>query len=79
MTPPQYARRLGVDVAKVLLWIRSGELRAFNAAASTKGKPRYLIDLSDITAFEEARVAAKPDAPRRRKKNSLPNGFVKYF
>ena len=80
LTPPQYARQLGVDVMKVLRWIRSGELRAFNAAATTSGKPRYLIDLADIVAFEQSRAVAPPDPPqRRRKKNTLPEGFIRYF
>jgi hypothetical protein len=69
VTPPQYARRLGVDAAKVLGWIARGELRAFNAAALPSGRPRWLIPLEAIAEFERGR-AAKPArrarAPRRR-------------
>ena len=80
MTPPQYARQLGVDTAKVLKWIRSGELRAFNAATNPKGKPRYLIDVTDAAAFEAQRSATpSPPVRQSRRKNRLPEGFVKYF
>ena len=79
MTPPQYARQLGVDTAKVLKWIRSGELRAFNAATNPSGKPRYLIDVADAAAFEAQRSPTPPVARAVRRKNRLPEGFVKYF
>ena len=79
LTPPQYAQQLGVDTAKVLKWIRSGELREFNAATNPSGKPRYLIDVADAAAFE-AQCSPTPPAVRAvRRKNRLPEGFVKYF
>lgn len=40
-TPMQYASELGVDVKKVLGWIRSGELKATNT--SNSGRPKYKI------------------------------------
>ncbi len=79
MTPPQYARQLGVDTAKVLKWIRSGELRAFNAATNPRGKPRYLIDVADAAAFEAQRSVNPPPVRQARRKSRLPEGFVKYF
>jgi hypothetical protein len=80
LTPPQYAQQLGVDVAKVLKWIRSGELRAFNAATNPRGKPRYLIDVADAAAFEAQRsVNPSPPVRQARRKRRLPDGFVKYF
>ena len=78
LSPPQYARQLGVDTAKVVRWIRSGELPAFNAATHTGGRPRYLIDLADIAIFEQRRSVTPPtQAPRRRRKQQ-PAGF-EYF
>lgn len=69
ITPPQYAKELGVDNAKVLTWIRSGELRAINAATDRNGRPRYLIDVSDIAIFEAAR-AVQPPTPRVRRRRA---------
>jgi excisionase family DNA binding protein len=34
LTPPEIARLWGVSADKVLTWIRSGELKAMNAATS---------------------------------------------
>ena len=58
ITPPVYARRLGVSQTKVLRWIMAGELPAMNAATRVGGKPRYLIDEADIVDFEQRRQAA---------------------
>jgi predicted site-specific integrase-resolvase len=57
LTPPQLAKRWGVSVKKVLLWINSGELRAVNMAVSLSVRPRYRIFEQDITAFEDRRSA----------------------
>ena len=54
-TPPQYAQQLGVSNGKVLDFIRSGELRAINIATNLNGRPRYVIDVADIAAFEASR------------------------
>ena len=63
ITPPQLAREWGIATDKVLNWIRSGELRAVNAATKRNGVPRYLIDRDDIAAFERARAAAPSPSP----------------
>ncbi len=42
-TPPQLARRYGVNVDKVHQWIKTGELLAVNVAASACGRPRWRI------------------------------------
>jgi hypothetical protein len=68
ITPPQLARQWGVSPDKIIGWILAGELAAIDASAKQGGRPRYLIDLDDIVAFERKRAAgptAKP-APRRR-------------
>ena len=62
LTPPELARRWGVSPDKILAFIRSGELRAVNAAASPNGRPRWLIDLADLAVFEQA----APRGPNRR-------------
>jgi hypothetical protein len=77
LSPPAYARQLGVDTAKVLKWIRTGELPAFNAATTIGCKPRYLIDVGDIATFE-ARRAVQPPAPTSRRRRRDPE-IIEFF
>jgi predicted site-specific integrase-resolvase len=78
ITPPEYARRLGVDPMKVIRWIRSGELRAINVATKANGRPRYVIDERDIEAFELRRSFVTPKKITRRRQQ-LPKDFIRYF
>jgi len=55
LTPPELAALWGIAADKILGWIRAGELRAVNAATSGGGRPRWLIDIADIKAFEANR------------------------
>ena len=60
-TPPEIARLWGVSVEKVVAFIRSGELRAMNAASPGRNqRPRYLIDVADLEDFERRRAAVPP-------------------
>ena len=70
LTPPQLARRLGVGPDKVLQWIHSGELPAMNGAAKPNGRPRYLIDIEDLQAFENRRAVTPRDVVTKRSKAS---------
>ncbi len=54
-TPPEVAKRYGVATAKVLLWIRQGELLALNLANRGCVRPRYSISLEALEQFEAAR------------------------
>jgi hypothetical protein len=68
ITPPELARRWGIDWHKVVAWIRSGELRAIDASTRLGGRPSFLIDERDIEAFELRRAVGGPvKAPRRRR------------
>jgi hypothetical protein len=71
ITPPALAAQWGVDVAKILHWIRSGELRAVNLATDPNGRPRYAIDQADILAFELSRQV-QPPPPRVRRRRADP-------
>jgi hypothetical protein len=71
-TPPELARRWGIDKAKVLAWIRSGELRAINVATRPTGRPRYLIDQHDVFVFEQAREVIPACPPPRVRRNRRP-------
>jgi excisionase family DNA binding protein len=70
LTPPQIAARLGVSPDKVLAWIKSRELRAFNAATRPYGRPRWLVDEADLADFERRRSAVPTSAPSRQRKQS---------
>jgi excisionase family DNA binding protein len=70
LSVPQVAREYGVSEDKIRRWIAQGELRAFNAATRPGGRPRWLIDLDDLRAFEARRAASAhvtAPTPRRRK------------
>jgi hypothetical protein len=60
LTPPEVAEMWGISPDKVLLWIRTGELRAIDASTRGDGRPRYLIDLKDLAAFERDRSTVTP-------------------
>jgi hypothetical protein len=77
LTPPQLARQWGVDVQKVLYWIKNGELPAINLATRRDGRPRYAIDKADIALFEAAR-AVTPPAPRVRRRRVDPS-VIQFF
>ncbi len=77
VTPPELARQWGIDVAKVLKWIKSGELRAVNLATRRDGRPRYAIDQADIAIFEASR-AVQPPTPRMRRRRVDPN-IIQFF
>ena len=79
MTPPELARRWGVSPDKITHFIVTGELRAIDASLKRGDRPRYLIDVADIEAFENARAVVPAAKPTRRKKAPLPADFVRNF
>lgn len=60
-TPPQIAEQLRVSVAKVLGWIRRGELRAVNVADRSTGRPRWRVSPESFASFLEARRSPDPE------------------
>lgn len=71
-TPPQVAAQLGVDVNKILGFIRSGELVASNLAEKLGGRPRYKIDPAELADFLRRRqVQPKEEKQRRRRRVRL--------
>lgn len=81
LTPNQLAARLGVKRETVVAWIRSGELRAFNAARSTDVPARYRISEQAIREFEERRSGAATKLPvrTRRTRRERPADWIEYF
>ena len=67
LTPPEVAKMWGITPEKVIAFIRSGELRAINVATRLGGRPRFLIDVSDLAAFEARRAVVPQTKPVRRR------------
>ena len=55
LTPPRVAKRFGVATAKVIGWIRTGELKALNLANRGCVRPRYSVTPEALEDFERAR------------------------
>ena len=83
--PRALAKRWSVCVDKVLGFIRTGELRAFNVASAKSRGPRYRISIEEVRRFEEqTRSAASPRAAesktaRRRKPSATTPPARTYF
>ena len=76
LTPPEIARRWGVSPEKIIGFIRSGELRAINGATNCGGRPRYLVDVTDLALFEQRRSVTP--MPKMRKRRA-PAGVIQFF
>jgi excisionase family DNA binding protein len=72
MVPKEVAAFYGVDVEKVLRWVRRGELRAVNVGESKDAKkPRWVIFPDALEAFERWR--ASPGEPVKARRNAKRN------
>jgi hypothetical protein len=58
--PAQVAEMWGVSHDKVLEFIKSGELRAFNVASKTSRRPQFKIPSAALREFEERRSGRDP-------------------
>lgn len=77
LTPPEVAQMWGIATAKILAWIRSGELKAIDASTRRGKRPRYLIDVEDLKAFEERRLVRQP--PKTSRKPQRPADVTSYY
>ncbi len=77
ITPVQLAREYGCDAKTVREWIRTGQLRAIDAAVKPGGRPRFLIDRADVIAFENSRTV-RPSTRCPRKKRT-PTNIIEYI
>jgi excisionase family DNA binding protein len=79
LTQPEVAQLWGVSVGTIMTWIRNGELRAINVAKRLGGRPRYRIDVADLTDFENRR-AYQPDAPvSRRQRKRRDHDVIQFY
>ena len=73
LTPPQVAAELMVSPIKIIGWIESGELRAFNAC-SGHTRARWRVSRADLNAFVDGRSNAdhrKEAAPRTKRRKAV--------
>lgn len=75
LTPPQVAKRYGVNPDTVRGWIINGDLRATNIAKAGSTRPQYRIAPEALAEFDRKRIASMipptPIARRRPKKSGL--------
>lgn len=77
-SPPAVAETLGINVCKVLSWIKSGELRAVNVAARAGRRPRWRIAQTDLDSFLAGRTATPPVKTTRRRRRADP-AVIQFF
>ena len=78
LSPSDIAVSRGINVLKVLTWIKSGELKAVNVATCAGRLPRWRISPADLEAFDAAR-AAVPQAPVTRRARRKAGHVVEFF
>jgi hypothetical protein len=70
LTPPEVGRQLGIDAAKVLRFIRAGELVASDLANLGSRRPRWRIAPEALKSFLERRQSRPaPTITRRRQRD----------
>jgi hypothetical protein len=78
---PEVAKLWGVSTKKVLHFVKTGQLKAINLAASPSNRPRYAIDIEDIEKFERSREVV-PEANRcaaRKSRRPKPREVKQFF
>jgi hypothetical protein len=70
LTPPEAARMLKVDPAKIIRLIRTGELAASNVALHLGGRPRFRVSPGALDEFLRRRQVGPMPKPVRRKRQS---------
>ncbi len=69
--------RFGVSEGTVLVWVRSGELKALNVGRDSGAKrPRWRVTQGAVDAFEASRTATPPEPRARRAK---PADVVEFY
>lgn len=84
LSPKQVAVMWRTSHDKVLDFIKTGELEAFNVATRSTGRPRFRITLAAVKAFEERRSGRDPSraakvTERRAPRTVSSSRAKKYF
>lgn len=79
-TPPKLAQRWGVKPEKVIAFIRSGELRAFDISKHPGvGKPRFRISPEAVADFENHRESQQARSKPQKRSRARESGEINYF
>lgn len=80
VTPPILAEAWRATPEKIIALIRSGELPAIDVSLTPGvGRPRYLIGLDDIRAFEQRRRVVPPPASQATRKTRQSSDVIEFF
>jgi hypothetical protein len=85
VTPAELAAMWGVAHDKVLEFIKTGELEAFNVASKRSRRPQFKVTLAAVKAFQERRSgrdparSAPPVTPRRTSSKKPQPSNREYF
>ena len=71
LSVPELAEMLAVKDTKILHWISTGELQAFNAGTSRNGRPRWRISVEAFEAFQAARASVPTSPPTQRRQRKV--------
>jgi Helix-turn-helix domain len=72
----EFAQQLGVDVMKILGWIRTGELAAINVSTDPSSRPRWRLSPEAIDEFLARRRAQQPVKTQRKRKMA---GVIEFY
>jgi excisionase family DNA binding protein len=78
LTVAQLAKRYRVSPSKVRGWIERGELPAINTANRRCARPRYVVTMEAVAAFERGRQAAAPETPKPKRRRK-PANLIDFF
>ena len=79
LTPPEFAKRYGINTDKVHVFIRDGELRAIDVSQKPGGRPRWRITPEAIEEFERRRSSKTPAAsPKPKRRRKTPDDVVEF-
>lgn len=79
-TVPELAEYFGTNQAKVVTWIRDGELIAVNIAQTRDTRAKWRVTQEELDRFilsRSSRPAANP-APRRRRRSAGSSSVPQY-
>ena len=85
LSPSEVAAMWGVAHDKVLEFIKTGELAAFNVASKRSSRPQFRVTLAAVKAFQERRSgrdparSAPPVTPRRTSSKKPQPSNREYF
>lgn len=78
LKPSEIAGMWGISQETVIRFIKSGDLPAIDISPRRATKPQYLVDVSDLEAFERSRQVDPDVKPAKRTKRKKPAGFKEY-